>query len=150
MKEKHLIADLPAQAQRPLASQRGTATCPQVMRAPSDLHSSAHPAPDVLTPHCSRHSLRQLHSWPSGLWDSGPANSPGKEGKEGTPQTNSKLPEPKHTLVRGLSRQAGQRVGLTLSLPAQLQGVRMYSSMTFPCPLARCPCLSTIPADSPG
>lgn len=80
-------------------------------------------------PRCSHapllqtHSLRQLRSWPSGLWDSGPANSSGKEGKEGTPQTNGELPEPKHTLVRGLSRQAGQGAGLTPSLPARLQGV---------------------------
>lgn len=72
---------------------------------------SAHPAPDVLTPHRPRHSPRQLHSWPNGLWDNRPANRPEKEGKQRTPQTNSGLPEPKHAPVRGLSRQAGGGLG---------------------------------------
>lgn len=117
VKEKHLITDLPAQARRPSASQPGTTMCPQVLRGPSDLHPSAHPGPDFSTasPQTQRQTVAQLAILLVGQW---PANSYGKEGKEGTPQTNSGLPEPKHTLVRGLSQRAGVGGGLTPSLPA--------------------------------
>lgn len=120
LKEKHLITDLPAQAWRPSASQPGTTVCPQVLRGPLDLHPSADPGPDFSTasPQTQRQTVAQLAILLVGQW---PANSYGKEGKEGTPQTNSGLPEVKYTLVRGLSQRAGHGGGvggLTPSLPA--------------------------------
>lgn len=85
--------------------------CPQVLRGPLDLHPSAHPGPDFSTalPQTQHQTVAQLAILLVGQW---PANSYGKEGKEGTLQTNSRLPELKYTLVRGLSQQAGHGDGV--------------------------------------
>lgn len=138
-----------------------TAGCPQEVRAtlcdprqaqgPSPPpRCSAPPAPAVLTPHRPRHSPESCTA--GGLWGRGPANSPGKEGKEGTPQTNraGSLSQSIHCSLGGLSEQAGQGLGLTLSHPAGLHGAPGTLISAVPLPPARCLRPSTIAADSSG
>lgn len=130
---------------------------PRQPRGPVSLsRSSAHPAPDVLTPRRPRHSPRQLHSWLAGLWDSRPANRPGKEGTEGTPQASraNSLSQSTHWAEACASRFVcvcvWGGVYLTPFLPARPQEVPHELVSAIPLPPARCPHSLTVPADSLG
>ena len=137
-----------------------TAVCPQEVRAPSvwpqqaqgpspPPRCSAPPAPAVLTPHCPRH--RPQNCTAGGLWDRGPADSPGKEGEEGPPRTDSagSLSQSTHC-SRGPERAGWPGGGLNPFPPGRAPRIPGTLISAFPLPPTRCLRPSTITADSPG